>query len=434
LVRLAKSDEITILNDLDNSCILTRNINNDFIADTVILETCGWSWSSTDAVQLCGKTDNIEPPQPNISNIIQICDWKYCKSAAASISVDDSFASCREKLNQYGFKGTFYLSSTDDFNQDDWELWNDIYQEGHEIASHTNSHSCSVSNKEFLRYDIESNINDIFDNINGINESELIGFAWPCGVTDIEAKNIAKDYFLYARGYHTNILEDKNPADFMYIKNLNTPNYHEPYLEPPNYYQMADQAVEEGKWINYVFHNQCNEPEIIDYVSTKDIWADSIGNVIKYIVERQNVNIGEFYSEEDYIEFVVENELDYTIFNEELTFKININEMIVESVKADTKNIPFSYKNGYIIFNIFPDDYTLVEIELEENNNLNLCNRSDINKDGNVDNADYILWRKYEGCVVSTNPICENADINNDGVVNQLDYNLWKSYFGIDNC
>ena len=39
----------------DESCILTRSINEDFITDTVILETCGWSWSSTDSVQICGE-------------------------------------------------------------------------------------------------------------------------------------------------------------------------------------------------------------------------------------------------------------------------------------------------------------------------------------------------------------------------------------------
>ena len=44
-----------VFSGFDESCILTKSVNEDFIADTVILETCGWSWSSTDSVQICGE-------------------------------------------------------------------------------------------------------------------------------------------------------------------------------------------------------------------------------------------------------------------------------------------------------------------------------------------------------------------------------------------
>jgi len=64
------------------------------------------------------------------------------------------------------------------------------------------------------------------------------------------------------------------------------------------------------------------------------------------------------------------------------------------------------------------------------------CRNADINRDGVVDNADYILWRKYEGCYTNvTNSIdrCYNsyiADINKDGIVGQKDYDIWKANFG----
>ena len=38
----------------DNTCILTKKFNDNFLADTIILETCGWAWTSTDAVEMCG--------------------------------------------------------------------------------------------------------------------------------------------------------------------------------------------------------------------------------------------------------------------------------------------------------------------------------------------------------------------------------------------
>jgi hypothetical protein len=54
----------------DTNCISTHNLDGSFLADTVILETCGWSWSATDAVQLCGNVAPVEPtptpsPQPS---------------------------------------------------------------------------------------------------------------------------------------------------------------------------------------------------------------------------------------------------------------------------------------------------------------------------------------------------------------------------------
>jgi len=44
-----------IFNGNDYSCISERTLAGDFLADTVILQTCGTSWTATDAVELCGS-------------------------------------------------------------------------------------------------------------------------------------------------------------------------------------------------------------------------------------------------------------------------------------------------------------------------------------------------------------------------------------------
>jgi hypothetical protein len=51
---------------------------------------------------------------------------------------------------------------------------------------------------------------------------------------------------------------------------------------------------------------------------------------------------------------------------------------------------------------------------------------SDLNRDGVVDSADYVVWRKNLGWEAETNP----ADGNQDGRVDQMDYDFWKSHFG----
>jgi hypothetical protein len=49
----------------------------------------------------------------------------------------------------------------------------------------------------------------------------------------------------------------------------------------------------------------------------------------------------------------------------------------------------------------------------------------DYNRDGVVDNGDYIIWRKSNGTAGFL-----AADGNGDHVVNQLDYNYWRQRFG----
>ena len=47
-------NEKQIFNGFENSCTSTQTLDGSFQADSIILETCGWSWSSTDAVEMCG--------------------------------------------------------------------------------------------------------------------------------------------------------------------------------------------------------------------------------------------------------------------------------------------------------------------------------------------------------------------------------------------
>ena len=51
-----------VFDDYTNACIYSQNLSGDFLADSIVLETCGWSWSATDAVELCGLTNETEGP------------------------------------------------------------------------------------------------------------------------------------------------------------------------------------------------------------------------------------------------------------------------------------------------------------------------------------------------------------------------------------
>ena len=59
-----------VFNGYKNLCTYTQDISTEFNVDRIKLETCGWSWSATDAVRLCGSNDenSIEAPTQNNSN------------------------------------------------------------------------------------------------------------------------------------------------------------------------------------------------------------------------------------------------------------------------------------------------------------------------------------------------------------------------------
>ena len=310
---------------------------------------------------------------------IKICDWKNCNSGAASVSIDDGYSSCRDKLNANGFKGTYFLLNTQSFTSSDWNFWNTIYNEGHEIGVHTQNHPCSAVNEATLRDELSSNKNDIVSNLN-IPEEEVVSFAWPCGYTNTQEKQIASEYFLSARGYHINQLEEENPGDFMNLKSLNTPYYHSPPLTPPDYFEMADLAEVQGKWVNFVFHNVCQEDGAINYLATKDLWVAPIGDVVKYIKERQNAEIQNFQVTTSSLKLDIVDSLENTLYNEKLTIEVFIENQEAMFVRINGAEVSFDtyINNGnYVRFDVLPLGNEHIEIIFSQAQNCN-----DADKDG----------------------------------------------------
>jgi ABC-type cobalt transport system substrate-binding protein len=51
----------------------------------------------------------------------------------------------------------------------------------------------------------------------------------------------------------------------------------------------------------------------------------------------------------------------------------------------------------------------------------------DFNRDGSVDAADYVVWRRSNG---QSTTFFTGADGNGSGAVDTADYNIWRSQFG----
>jgi cysteine-rich repeat protein len=356
--------ERIVLNTEDETCVFKKSFTEDFQADTVVLTTCGWSWSATDAVQMCGSTDsNITPPEPPVGpSNVTICPWKGCKKGAVSVSVDDEYDSCIPELEAYGLRGTYFLTNTDRYTADKWNTFNQAFLKGHELGTHMQQHWCmSISESNFYS-NIENNIVDITTRTSATRD-DIVSHAYPCGYTFGIGKNLLKSNwnFLSARGYNFNQLEEQTPNDFFELKSYNSHGYPGGSLEPPSYFAAVDQAEINGKWLNLVYHNECSDDGVISYLPSKNVWVDTIGNVARYIRLRDAAvvsNYGEIGSE---IRFSIKvaDGMDKAYYRQDLTLQVPLGSTKVSSVKFNARDISYTLyensKGNYVMFNVpFP--------------------------------------------------------------------------------
>ena len=357
-IKLSTSD------GLMHSYSLTKPISLDSIE---IYYKCQNAYGKTNPYGMMHRFDfrDIEKP------FIEICDWYGCKDGAVSISVDNdphlslsnSKATCRQELDDAGIKGTYLLTFTDKYSQSDWDVWKDVYDSGHEIGGHSTSHACSSTlDEQFFINDIELNREDITKNI-GMPDSELTVFGWPCGIYTPSYEDWISDKYLFARGYHFNSPESADPENFMNLKSINTLGVG---ITPPNYFLMADVTENHQAWANYVYHYECNNPELFDYLLTRNLWIEPIGTVSKYLMRKNTVSMQNIRKTGNDVIFDLVDDDKAASFNNELTLKIYLGTEMIDYIKVNGENSEFELfmigDQQYAKFNVPSQQINEIEI------------------------------------------------------------------------
>lgn len=237
---------------------------------------------------------------PNVP--VKATTWRDGRDGAMSVSVDDGVSSGYVKLQSYGFSGTYVyygLTPPADFQN------GNLFNAGMELGSHLVSHYCSyIPNNNLLRSQ------EIEPNISGLCSytpqpcKDVISLVYPCGNSNYRSQAVASEYFLSARGYNINLLEDANPVNFMNLKSFNT--IGDPVPPPTdNLITFVDMAIAQNKWFNLVLHYSENDGGAIDYAATQNIWVSSIGSVTKYILQRERFILTDYSTSTDLVTFNV---------------------------------------------------------------------------------------------------------------------------------
>lgn len=226
----------------------------------------------------------------------RVATWQGGHAAAMTVWTDDGNSTGFDALRTNGFTGTFVYNGTN------IPPYAGFYAAGMDLGCHTVTHPCGVSLDEpGFRRELEPNI-DCLCTRTAQPCDYLVSFAYPCGLTSPRMRTVAADYFLLARGYNINALEDASPADFMNLKSFNS-HGHVP-APPADLKTVVDAALAQGKWFIMVLH----QPPLADdgaiaYAAGKDVWGASGASVFKYILQRDRTVVTNYAEDSGSVRF-----------------------------------------------------------------------------------------------------------------------------------
>jgi peptidoglycan-N-acetylglucosamine deacetylase len=231
----------------------------------------------------------------------QVGTWADFKTCAISYTFDDGCANQFTKaipiFDQFGYKLTLFTVT-------DWvKNWEDIQsaaKNGHEVASHTVTHSnfkqLTVAKQ---KGEIESSV-EVIDS--KVSSEKCLTMATPYCAQGSDS--LAVRYFVAVRGC-AGFIEEKTPKNIMNVSSVicGTQGL---VKKVKDFKTKADQAAEKNGWLVYLLHGIDDDggyspvpsdtlKASLEYLKANDqkFWVSTFGNQAKYIRERDCVSVKE---------------------------------------------------------------------------------------------------------------------------------------------
>jgi hypothetical protein len=294
--------------------------------------------------------------------------WQGFRTAAISYTFDDGcpfqYTKAIPMFNEYGYKLTmFTVTSPTWYEPTHWDQLQTAATAGHEIGSHTVTHPTLTAANEVA----ELSNSKITINTN-ITPQQCFTVAYPFCVESTES--VIATYYIAGRTCSGQIIPS-SPSNFYQLSShvlgssgINT---------TAGINARADAAASSGGWCVYLIHGIDTDGgysplsstilrATLDYLyaNKSKFWVSSFSNVVRYIKERNDVNVIEVSNTGDTITVQVTDSLSNTIYNYPVTIRRVLPDgWLNAKVSQNGSPVPYSItKVGsvkYLMFDVVPD-------------------------------------------------------------------------------
>jgi peptidoglycan/xylan/chitin deacetylase (PgdA/CDA1 family) len=346
------------------------------------------------------KTESVKEIPRTVSEKVKIADWYRFSKAAYSLSFDDGLVSqynyAAPILDKYNLKGTFYIV-TENLQPDStlpstwhygyWHQFIKLSKSGHELGSHSATHPKLASlpdgnekDEGTLQYELNAPIKALRKYL---PTYKFITFAYPFVDFNEHVMEETAKLYVSSRGHGSGF----NPAHSPTWMNIQAQS-----LEySPGRTMASDLAkmttlenwistntIAKGGWTVYLAHDVFPFEEALtttdswqpvsaeslevfvkwlkEKESTKELWIETVGNVTRYIKERDAVSIILKEETKDNLSFSITDNLPDDLFNYPITLEVLVPEgwKKVIVVQKNSKNT-FVVAGGKVRVNVVPD-------------------------------------------------------------------------------
>jgi hypothetical protein len=335
-----------------------------------------------------------------ISEKVKIADWYGFSKAAYSLSFDDGLISqykyVAPALDKLGLKATFYIVSetleSDSSRPASWRYgywWQfiEMSKNGHELGSHSATHpklttfpDGSINKPGTLQYELSEPIKKLEEKIPGY---KFITFAYPFVDFNKHVMDETSKLYVSSRGLG-NGLNPVHPAKWMdiqahcidYSPNRTIDSDNAKMTTLKNW--ISDNTITKGGWTVYLAHDvlpfkeastvadswqpvsvESFEPFVQwlkEKQTSKELWIETVGNVTRYIKERDAASIIQIEETKDKLVFSITDNLPDDMFNYPITIEIKVPEGWKKvTVKQKSSKNSLTVFEQKIIVNVIPD-------------------------------------------------------------------------------
>lgn len=304
---------------------------------------------------------------------MQIATWAGFRSAAASFTFDDNAPSHVTKVapefKKRGYAATFNVVTSWMNQQNAWSNFAGLVADGHEIASHTDSHGSGDLSNE-----LASSKSTINQKITG-QDCNTIAYPYCTVPTNGSA---LKSNYMGGRICDGQVM-GKSPSDYFRISAITTGSGDgNNFNDVTQLTGKMQQAKNQGGWVVFLTHGIQGESNgsatysptslstitgALDWAKTNDIWVTTFRNAIMYSKERDKSTIAKKSGNASSETYTLTHSIKDNVSNYDYPLSIRIknsNNWTTVSGTQGGKAITTSIKDGYIYFDAVPNGGDIV--------------------------------------------------------------------------